>query len=1145
VVRSSLLGQREWKQHPAAWRESPARAFARFLLVAVLLFGALGAAVAQNPGSPAASLPATATTMSQDATAPTPPQNNGAAFTDPLPALPTSLWSDAGKTVTAVTFTGVTFSANDAIFSELKQKAGTALAPAAVREDLRRLFASGRYRNISAYTTPSGSGLTLVYAGDPRYYIGRVTIIGVKDERLASLLEFATRLDPGQPFVDTALNTAADAVKESLAENGFYQPVVEVTTTVDEVGHQINANFDIRVGPQARVGAVAVDGTTANAAGKPMGVAAATSPASAATDAGISVETFRKQGDLNCSRLALLFNKKCIPKVGRETTSNALSGVRAYYQKHDRLEGTISLQKSTYDPLLKQLGYEFAANQGPLVKVVINGAKISKSRTKLLIPVFEEGAVDNDLLNEGAFNLKDYLQQKGYFDVTDSVQLLGKDTNNVTVQYDVVPGKQHKVTQVNIKGNKYFDHDTIEELLRVKKADNYQRSGSYSAQLVAADVSSIEAIYRANGFSSVKATSSVKDIDKGPHGEPLKQERIEVTFTIVEGAQQKFGNVQLTGVDPAREKDIRPLLSSQTNQPFSLITLSSDRDAILNYYLAHGFDHAKIEIGQGPADDPTFTDVALRVTEGQQVFIDHVLQSGLVHTRPSVVASQVLVHAGDPLDQAALLQTQRNLYNLALFNEANVAVQNPSGDAPDKNVLIQLTEARRWDVTYGFGFEAQLEAPATVPGQTRGQTSGQNGKAGASPRVSIDVSRINLRGSQNSLTLHATYGLLEEVATLSFNNPHLFSKKNLSGAVSGGYSNVQNISTFTSSTLQGDFRVVQKVKRADTFIYDFEYRRVSVDPNSLEITPNLIPTLSEPVTVGGPQLTYFHDTRDPSPLNAGKGQYFSLQEFIASSKFGSDTDFNKVDTSQSTYYTFGKKKYVFARNTRVGFENHSGANPNADNAGGQIGVQSTACAGPLLNINPTCNAIPLPERLYAGGATSHRGFGINAAGPRDLTTGYPVGGSAVVVNSFELRLPPPTLPIVGDSISFVIFHDMGNVFLKPGDMFSSIKNFRQPDQQTCKNVAIPANTPGTTPAQKQANAVGTCNFNYYSHAIGLGLRYNTPVGPIRVDLSYNLNPPIYPVFDDYSRANPDVPGANPYVGQGNHFNFFFSIGQSF
>jgi len=55
---------------------------------------------------------------------------------------------------------------------------------------------------------------------------------------------------------------------------------------------------------------------------------------------------------------------------------------------------------------------------------------------------------------------------------------------------------------------------------------------------------------------------------------------------------------------------------------------------------------------------------------------------------------------------------------------------------------------------------------------------------------------------------------------------------------------------------------------------------------------------------------------------------------------------------------------------------------------------------------------------------------------------------------------------------------------------------------------------------------------------GLGLRYKTPVGPIRVDFSYNLNPPVYPVIYDFN-------GAAPYEGQAPHFNFFFSIGQAF
>ncbi len=1070
--------------------------------------GAAGQAAAATPSAnPSAPQAVPQASQTANPASPTVPQTPP-VVTNPLPALATSVWSQAGANVAAIRFDGVTFAANDPTVTHLTQKAGAALDPEKVRADLVHLFRSGRYRDISLSAERGADGLTLIYAGVPRIYIGRVQIVGIGSERLTSLLEFATKLDPGSPYTETDLPTALDGVKESLAENGYYQPTINITTQMDEIGHQINLAIEVQIGPQARVGTVAVTGK----------------------DPGISVEQFRKKGGLNCSRLVTLIDKECEPKVTRQTGSNALSGVRDFYTKNNRLEGTISLQKETYEPPKKHLDFDFNAEQGPIVKVVINGAKVSNARKKLLVPVYEEGAVDNDLLNEGAFNIRDYMQQQGFFDVKDSVKLVGAGTGNVTVQYDVDPGERHRVASVIIKGNHYFDTETLGERLRVKKASLYVKNGAYSTQLRDADRDSIQSLYRASGFQTAKVTATVQDVDRpGKHGKTLAE--IAVTYTVEEGPQQKFGSIDVAGIDPAREEPIYDLLTAEPGQPFSLITLSQDRDAILSYYIAQGFDHAQVEVTPTVnPDNKTISNVTFNVVEGRQVTIDRVLLSGIEHTRPAVVQKQLLVHAGDPLDQAALLQTQRNLYNLALFNEVNAAVQNPRGDASEKNVLVQITEAKRWDVTYGFGFEVQLEQPGVIPGQTRGQTAAQNGQAGASPRVSLDVSRINFRGTQESLTLHTTYGLLEQIASLSFNNPNLLGHPNLTATVSGGYSNVQNITTFQAKTTQFDFRVTQQVKRADHLIYDFQYRLISVNANSLEISPNLIPQLSQPVRVGGPGVTYFHDTRDPSPLNATRGQYFSAQEFLAASSFGSQTDFNRIDLSHSSYYSFGKvHKFTFARNLRVGFENTFG---NAQNGTSSVVDQSsTACVGNLTVTNATCNPIPLPERLYAGGAQSHRGFGINDAGPRDLTTGYPVGGSGVVVNQFELRLPPTTLPVVGNNVNFVLFHDMGNVFRYPGDMFTSIKNFHQPNAATCRNVTLPAGV-------SQANAVGTCNFNYYSHAAGLGLRYNTPVGPIRLDLAYNLNPPIYPVFDDYTTSL-------PYVGQASHFQFFFSIGQAF
>jgi outer membrane protein assembly complex protein YaeT len=1035
------------------------------------------------PVQPSA-VPQAATPSTADAA-----QNLAEAKPDPtIPALKHSLTEYQGLTVKAIQYEGVDFDKSDKLLGELTQKAGAPLDPDKVRQTTRRLFATGRYRNISVRVVRDGNSLTLIFSGIPRYYVGRVQIRGLKDDRLASLLEYGSELNPGTPYRDDDLKTATDAVKQVLAQNGYYEPKLQVTTTRDDVGEQVNVTFTVAPGPQARIGNITLNGK----------------------DPGITLAEFRRKGKL-----------KQRSKVGRETTSNALSNLRTYYQKKNHLEASVSLQKTTYNSKTKTLNYDFNVDQGPVVQVKVEGAKVSKSRLHLLVPIYQEGTIDNDLLNEGKFNFDDFLQQEGYFDEKVAVSVSQPGSDSETVLYSVVEGQRHKVVSVEIDGNKYFSTPLLKARLKIQKGDLYQPSGRFSKELVKTDESSLEAIYKANGFSNVKVRATVKPVDLAKHGKAAKLAGIAVSFHVDEGTQQTFGSVDVKGADPSRHKVLESLINAADGQPFSLVTLSGDRDALLSYYLSNGFDQAKVEVTQDvESADKAKTDIAFNITEGPQVSVGKVLESGRDHTKQRVIDGQVRVHPADPLDQSALLETQRNLYNLALFNEVVAAVQNPSGDAEQKNVLLQLTEAKRWDITYGFGFEAQTGIPTCGMYCTHtGTTAADQGKAGVSPRVSIDVSRINLLGTQDSLTLHGTYGLLEEVALLTFLNPHPFNSRKFAFQVSGGYSNVQDISTFASQTLQGDLRVSQKATRRDTFIYDFIYRRVAVDPNSLEISANLIPILSEPVRVAGPQITWFRDTRQPTQLDASKGSYVSVTDFAASSKVGSQTDFNRVDTSYATYYKFGK--YVFARNTRFGFIANYGTNPNITS-----NPLFNPCAGNLVDTNASCNPTPLPERLYAGGATSHRGFGFNDAGPRDLETGYPVGGSSVFVNTFELRLPPPVLPVVGDSISFVLFHDMGNVFQHVGDTFPSFLRFHQPDQQTCRN-------------PNPLSYIGSCNFNYFSHAIGLGVRYRTPVGPIRLDLSYNLNPPYYPQY-------PALPAeGNPTSAQATHFNFFFSIGQSF
>jgi outer membrane protein insertion porin family len=383
-----------------------------------------------------------------------------------------------------------------------------------------------------------------------------------------------------------------------------------------------------------------------------------------------------------------------------------------------------------------------------------------------------------------------------------------------------------------------------------------------------------------------------------------------------------------------------------------------------------------------------------------------------------------------------------------------------------------------------------------------------------SPNLVFDLSRINLFGTNQSLSLRTQYGTLEQQAVLLYQYPDLFKNPRFTGSVSGGYTSSQNVTTFSASSLFATGRVTQHVTKPTTLIYSWSYREVKVDPASIQVSLALIPLLSQPARVGGPGLNYIRDTRDDA-LDAHHGTFNTVALFLADSIFGSQANFSRIDLTNSTYYDLGKRQWVLARQTRY-------AQERAFGEGQQL-------------------LIPLPERLYAGGATSHRGFAINAAGPRDPETGYPLGGAAAIVNTFEVRTPYPNLPLVGNNLGLVIFHDMGNVFNRSSDVFPSFINFHQPNETSCRTVPTVNTNPDGTLNVTEATPI--CSFKYWSHALGLGGRYRTPIGPIRVDMSYNLNPPYFPEVYDYQSSVSNVP--QPRTGQAGHFNFFFSIGQTF
>jgi outer membrane protein insertion porin family len=746
---------------------------------------------------------------------------------------------------------------------------------------------------------------------------------------------------------------------------------------------------------------------------------------------------------------------------------DGLDNIRAWYPKHNHLLARVQLVKLDYNQSTNTVTPEINIDSGALVAVRLRGAKMSAGKLRTILPIYEERSVDRDLLEEGTRDLASYFQSQGYFDAMVSYSTSTPPNGEEYIDYTVDRGERHKVVKLEITGNHYFDRQTIRERISVVPATPIRyRYGRYSRNALERDVESIRALYRANGFRDVVVTSQEIDNYQG------KAAQVAILVEIKEGPQWFVSALDLEGIPENDHAALVMILHSTVGQPYSDLDLALDRDSILDYYFNQGYPSAKFEFVSTPAAEPQHVDLKFVVTPGTREYVRNIVVSGLERTRPDVVRSRIDLQAGDPLSQDRITGSQRRLYDLGIFARVDTALQNPDGDEPDKNVLYSIDEAHRWVTNYGFGAEiGRIGGGATSLDSPAGTT-------GFSPRFIFGVSRLNFLGTGHTIGLQTLVSTLEQRAQLTYFAPQFEGNPNLDLQFIGLFDISHDIRTFSARREEASILLTQKLSRANSIQYRYTFRKVNILGTPL-ITPELIPLLSQPVLGSFVSTTFIQDRRD-DPIDAHRGSYTSLDLALASGLLGSQTGYGRVVARNSTYYSM-TKSVVLARTTTFGMiERYSGL-----------------------------PEIPLAERFFGGGAFSDRAFPDFQAGPRDLVTGFPVGGNASFVNTVELRFP-----LVGDNLGGVLFNDMGNVY-------SAVNKISLRFTQN-----------------------GLQDFDYAVQAFGFGIRYRTPIGPVRVDLSFSPNAPRF--FGFQGTENQLLYGGGQAVAQRiNAFQFHFSLGQAF
>ena len=747
--------------------------------------------------------------------------------------------------------------------------------------------------------------------------------------------------------------------------------------------------------------------------------------------------------------------------------TRAQKHIQSSLQSQGFLSAEVTLSGAEYNAASNQASIHFKVTRGPKVHVRIEGAHVWSWTRKKLLPFYQGVGVNQEIVDEGRESLISHYQDGGYFDAAVESHL-SQSGNAETVNYLIVKGKKRKVSGVTLSGNRNISSSHLMEGIQVKKAHLFSR-GKYSQSLLNASVDNIGKIYQSEGFAGARVKSRVVNQNR----------KLHVYFNVVEGPRDIVNSLTIEGDHTFPQSNFAPEgLQTARGEPYSQCRVEADRQEIVEHYLDAGyltssFRETASEVSKA---EPHRINVVYQIYEGPRVITGDVLTLGKERTQQRLVNEDLkVIRTDQPLRESDLLRVGTDLYNHAgVFDWAEVDPRRPITTQTREDVVAKVHEAKRNEFTYGIGFEV-INRGGNLPSGTVALPSlpplglpsnfTTSQKTFYGPRGTAQYTRNNIFGKGDSLSLTAFAGRLDQRGAIYLITPKIFWEA-WTATTSFSVERDEENPIFSFQQGVSTFQLQKPIDRSQR---DILFLRYSFNKTSLTrvLIPDLVPLKDRGVRLSTLAANLTRDTRD-NPLNEHSGVLRSLVVDFISSKLGSSVDFARL-TGQVAIYKEKFHNIVWADSIRIGLEE------------------------PFAN-----SFVPLSEEFFTGGGNSLRGIPLDGAGPQrpveicnNGTTGcgnfisVPSGGNELLILNSEARIPLPFMA----GLRIVPFYDGGNVFSSVG--FHDISSL-------------------------------------YSNNVGLGLRYDTPVGPIRFDIGRDLN---------------SIPGVIPrkYFGT----QFFVSIGQAF
>lgn len=573
-----------------------------------------------------------------------------------------------------------------------------------------------------------------------------------------------------------------------------------------------------------------------------------------------------------------------------------------------------------------------------------------------------------------------------------------------------------------------------------------------------ADLLRLRLYYRARGYRDVQVDTVVDRLDS----------KVKIRFDIHEGEPTLLRSLTIRGLPPVFDStQVRREFPLQPGNPFSLVALDRGKQGIASRLRDQGYTDAAVLDEYFIPSGSQVADVTLNIDPGIRKKVGSIEVQGAGTIGEGVIRQFLTFGKGGYYSQQRVLESQRDLYDLPAVRFASIRSEPHPGNDSLVDVIVDVTPARPRSVRAGVGVTTldcfQTEARFT-----------HRDFLGGARQLTIDGRLSNLLSGQiggtfpcSSVDSLAVFQKLNYHLEARLRQPYFFSGRNsLSTSLFLERETLPGIYVRTSEG--GELSVTHRLRRRMPLTLTFRPELTAFGARSADVyfcinfgfcQPRDIDVLAESKWLSPLTLTWSYDRRN-NPFSPTAGYYVTMNLEGAGTPTFSDYHYVRFSINGADFERL-TRDLVLATRIRTGFVEPTGGRVFSGGAGTTAAV-----------VHPR-------KRFFAGGAQSVRGFGQNLLGPTVLVVDSaascstqaldtcvptllpgqfdqrPIGGDAVFEVSLELRARlSPTWGLVG--------------FLDAGQVFEDITKPKPP-------VATP----------------------------GMGIRYASPVGPLRLDVAYN------------------------------------------